>query len=504
MSNSKEGSVSIAFIHPDLGIGGAERLIVDAALGLQQQGNKVIIYTSHCDKSHCFEEIKDGTIEVEVIGDHLPTHIYGKFAIVCATIRQIFLTSQLLLTKKAINYDVFIVDQLSTCLILLHKYTSAVTLFYCHFPDQYLTKRDSLLKKLYRIPFDLIEQFTISTADHVVVNSNFTKSMYHRAFKYLNDTEPDVIYPCVSLSNDPINEGDEKLFSHLLNPEDKFYLSINRFDRAKNILLALKSFALSGESKNDNAKLLICGGYDERVIENVICLKELQREADILKLSYSTIFYPEFERNKDLDMFTAKHSKIIFLTSISTSLKELLLNKTEMLLYTPTNEHFGIVPVEAMKHGKPVLATTSGGPLETVETLIPGRNDSAATGWLRDPKPERWAKVIDEWIVLQKDPNSKINFGKSGPNRVKKHFSRDSMTQSFEDIIEKLIWKPKYTYQWENVVGPIFNLILQLILTRLFPGQMWPFISLAIFALLLRDFRSLVYWVFALILLNAL
>ena len=70
----------IAFIHPDLGIGtytflqlvlyenslnqiskgGAERLIVDAALGLQKLGHSVDIYTSHHDPKHCFDETRDG------------------------------------------------------------------------------------------------------------------------------------------------------------------------------------------------------------------------------------------------------------------------------------------------------------------------------------------------------------------------------------------------------------------------------------------------------------
>jgi alpha-1,3/alpha-1,6-mannosyltransferase len=67
MSASEKADVSrqaaqrrIVFFHPDLGIGGAERLIVDAAVGLQEQGNKVTIFTSHCDPNHCFEEARDG------------------------------------------------------------------------------------------------------------------------------------------------------------------------------------------------------------------------------------------------------------------------------------------------------------------------------------------------------------------------------------------------------------------------------------------------------------
>ena len=79
----------IAFLHPDLGIGelfihiqrvilshstqpdthlclyfscigGAERLVVDAALCLQRFGHTVHMYTSHHDKNHCFEETRDG------------------------------------------------------------------------------------------------------------------------------------------------------------------------------------------------------------------------------------------------------------------------------------------------------------------------------------------------------------------------------------------------------------------------------------------------------------
>ena len=47
-------------------------------------------------------------------------------------------------------------------------------LFYCHFPDLLLTKRQSFLKKLYRTPIDWLEEKTTGMADCIVVNSNFT------------------------------------------------------------------------------------------------------------------------------------------------------------------------------------------------------------------------------------------------------------------------------------------------------------------------------------------
>jgi hypothetical protein len=54
------GKKSIVFVHPDLGIGGAERLIIDAAMGLQSSGHKVTILTSYRDTNHCFDEARDG------------------------------------------------------------------------------------------------------------------------------------------------------------------------------------------------------------------------------------------------------------------------------------------------------------------------------------------------------------------------------------------------------------------------------------------------------------
>jgi len=59
--------------------------------------------------------------------------------------------------------------------------------------------------------------------------------------------------------------------------------------------------------------------------------------------------------------------KVVFLKSISNDQRLLLLENTKVLCYTPENEHFGIVPVEAMHMGCIVMACNSGGPLESVD-----------------------------------------------------------------------------------------------------------------------------------------
>lgn len=58
---------SVAFIHLDLGIGGAENLVVNAAKGLSGRGFDVTILTSFHDPSRAFKETTDGTLKVCIL-----------------------------------------------------------------------------------------------------------------------------------------------------------------------------------------------------------------------------------------------------------------------------------------------------------------------------------------------------------------------------------------------------------------------------------------------------
>lgn len=82
--------MKITILHPDLGIGGAERLVVDAALAYKSLGYDVNIVTTHHDPDRCFTETKDGTLPVTVVGDWLPRNIFGKFVALCAYLRMVY------------------------------------------------------------------------------------------------------------------------------------------------------------------------------------------------------------------------------------------------------------------------------------------------------------------------------------------------------------------------------------------------------------------------------
>lgn len=344
--------VRVLFIHPDLGIGGAERLVVDAALALQKSGHSVQFLTNHHDPSHCFEETRDGTLKVETVGDWLPRSIFNKFTAFCAYVRMLYATlyATFVLSRQE-NFDVIFVDSISIGIPLL-KFAagSPKIIFYCHFPDQLMqTVRDrSAFRRFYRYPLNWAEEYTTGKADVILVNSKFTRRVFKDTFKSI-EVMPSVLYPSLNTKYfDETVVSDADTGDLKLQNDTIVFLSINRFERKKNIPLALRAFKeleKHGVKSNfERCHLIVAGGYDKRVIENVEHFEELEKLAD------------------DLDI----KEKCTFLRSPNDKFKLWLLKRCDALLYTPSNEHFGIVPIEAMYMKKPVIACNSGGPTETV------------------------------------------------------------------------------------------------------------------------------------------
>ena len=172
--------VQVVFLHPDLGIGGAERAVIDAALALKSHGHSVEFVTAHHDPKHCFQETKDGTVKVTPVGDWLPRSILGRCYALCAYIRMIY-AAVYLVFFSGIKFDVVFCDQISACIPVL-RLSSAGVLFYCHFPDMLLTDRQSLLKAMYRKPLDWLEEKTTGMAHCVLVNSKFTGRLQSKVF----------------------------------------------------------------------------------------------------------------------------------------------------------------------------------------------------------------------------------------------------------------------------------------------------------------------------------
>ena len=119
---------------------------------------------------------------------------------------------------------------------------------------------------------------------------------------------------------------------------------------------------------------------------------------------------------------------VSLLRSISDLEKSDLLRNSFCLLYTPINEHFGIVPIEAMYCGKPVIATNTGGPLETVS--------DNKTGFLVSPNADEFA---DKMKKLVSNSNLQQSLGKAARIRVINYFSFNAFEEKLNKVLDSLV-----------------------------------------------------------------
>lgn len=399
MVKNRSSKLNIAIIHPDLGIGGAERLIVDAAVELASHGHNVHIFTAHHDKTRCFEETLAGTFPVTVYGAFLPRHVFYHLHAACAYLRCLFVALCVLFMWP--SFDVILADQVSVVIPLLKLKKSTKVVFYCHFPDLLLAQRTTVLRRMYRKPIDIIEEITTGMADLVLVNSKFTASTFASTFKQLDarGIKPSVLYPAVNV--DQFNKP------HTFKSN---FLSINRFERKKNIDLAISAFAMLRTLEGDvlqghnvaDATLTVVGGFDKRLRENVEYLEELKSVAQREGVSH----------------------RVKFMTSCSTTERNTLLSQCLCVLYTPKDEHFGIVPLEAMAAHKPVIACNSGGPVETIKNGV--------TGFLCDPSPQDFSLAMAKFI---QDPQMAERMGLEARQHVTESFSTKIFGQRLNRIL---------------------------------------------------------------------
>lgn len=400
--------MKILFIHPDLGIGGAERLVVDSALALKNCGHDVSFVTNFYETKRCFEDTKLFT--VQVVGGFLPRTIFGKFYALCAYFRMIYAAFYVIyFMPNSQELDLIFCDLISIAnpILKLAKNKPKI-LFYCHHPDMLLTKPGNALKTLYRMPINYLEEITTGCSDAILVNSKYTGRVFKETFKKLA-VIPDVLYP--SLNTDYFDKMSKTVQANIDNiPENSFVLlSINRYERKKNLALALKAFKLLETNLTkqewDRAHLIMVGGYDPKVLENVEHFDELSLIAENLNIK----------------------EKTTFLRSPNDEFKIKLLKRCQILIYTPENEHFGIVPLEAMYLGKPVVAVNSGGPTETII--------NEQTGFLCEPDEHFFANALAKII---KDPSIGEKMGELGKKRVQQRFSFEAFTTKLEAIVNEL------------------------------------------------------------------
>lgn len=219
-------------------------------------------------------------------------------------------------------------------------------------------------------------------------------------------------------------------------------------------MLAIDAFGALPNAKSGEMRLVLAGGYDPRVADNVECLAALLGRCADLGLTYrvvsprtlpriptpATSNAGKIEVNGTSASMDTASPNVLFILNFSHTQRTHLLTAptTRALLYTPQNEHFGIGPVEAMICGVPVIACDSGGPVESVVDPGKGEKDKIVrTGYLLPPVAVLWTEALLSVLALSSAERERISAAAQA--RVESLFSLESMTKGIEGALVQAV-----------------------------------------------------------------
>jgi glycosyltransferase involved in cell wall biosynthesis len=137
---------------------------------------------------------------------------------------------------------------------------------------------------------------------------------------------------------------------------------------------------------------------------------------------------PEVRRLRGVARAAGVADRVRFLGGVGRAEVPRLMNEADVVVAVPWYEPFGIVPVEAMACGRPVVGSAVGGLLDTV---LPGR-----TGELVPPRrPDAIAAAVRR---LVEDPERRADYGRAGRDRAVALYRWSCVAERTEDVYARV------------------------------------------------------------------
>ncbi|MCW2672832.1 MAG: group 1 glycosyl transferase [Frankiales bacterium] len=344
--------MKFAVYHPWVYLrGGAEKILAEL---LERSTHDWTVYTHHHDAAATFDQLR-GPAVVELEPRVSVRRSLGPLAHAASTMARTRLPHHgaqgLLVSSEGLGD-----------LVLARTDLPAVA--YCHTPLKILhdpatraalrerDPRKAAALKVLGGPFQQVDRALWKRYRHVLVNSQEVRGRVLRgglaAAERVEVLRPGVHVERFALTEAQLAELD------MSRPEQPMFLVAGRIMWQKNIELAIDALALVRQQGAD-ARLVIAGAVDEKSQPYLAALRARCGDLPV-----------EFEVNPSNARLTR------------------LFQSAAALLFTPPNEDWGIVPLEAMAAGTPVIAVNAGGPCESVQHghtgwLLP--NDAQAFAW---------------------------------------------------------------------------------------------------------------------------
>ena len=138
---------------------------------------------------------------------------------------------------------------------------------------------------------------------------------------------------------------------------------------------------------------------------------------------------PEAQRLRRLAHRLGVEDRLILHGRVSREAMPALLRSADIVVCAPWYEPFGIVPLEAMACGRPVVATAVGGQIDSVADGV--------TGILVPPRdPGALAAALGSLLA---DPGRRLAFGRAGVRRVRRLYGFDSIASATHDVYQQVI-----------------------------------------------------------------
>jgi glycosyltransferase involved in cell wall biosynthesis len=379
--------VKLALYHPWIYVtGGIERTLLNIATRSRHDWT---LYTHHYDSASTFPGLRDARIVVldpqVSVRRSLPALAQAAYRI---SRTELPLRDEQALLVSSEGLGDFVVAR-----------NDLPTVCYCHTPLKIL--HDPVTRKALRSRslrkyaallalapgFKAVDRRMWKHYQYVLANSQETAHRIEAAD--LTDEDIEVLHPGVDL---------EQFTLHPTLPRERFFLVAGRIMWEKRIELAIQALRVARQNGND-ASLVIAGGVDSK---SRPYLETLRQHAVGLPVEF--LIHPSDE---ELASLYARCMAVIF---------------------TAPNEDWGIVPLEAMASGAPVLAVDAGGPRESVIHNV--------TGWLLPPTP--WAFAEQMRIIAADGPNGKL-ISRRATRRRAQQFAADAFVQRLDDVMEEVV-----------------------------------------------------------------
>ena len=394
--------VKVALYHPWIYLrGGAERTILELT---RRSRNSWAVFTHHLSPRTTFSEFS----EVDVVELEPRISVRRSFselvraAAAIATTRLPDVGARALLVSSESVGD----------FVLARNRLPAVC--YCHTPLKILhdqKTRDALRQSdpvksialgIMAPVFEGVERRLWKRYAHIFVNSDEVRSRVVKA-RRTSRASLEVLHPGVDLLRFALHD----------EARGDFFLVPGRIVYWKNIELAIDAF-VAARAAGLRSTLVVAGIVDEKSTPYLAALRH-----------------------------RAAGHPVSFETDVSDDRMATLMKRSLAVLFPSWNEDFGIIPLEAMAAGAPVLAIDRGGPRETIQNDV--------TGWLIEADPERFARRM---LDIEAAPKSLEPMRRAASERAAS-FSWDHFAQRVDAVMEQVATgEPPPVTRTDNLTAP--------------------------------------------------